>query len=131
MTPRPYFWADLARLGPRTMNVNGSPFCGSPESIDHLFFSCLVAKVIWGVIAKCFHQRSRPSSYDQYWVWITNALPGGENVHMLGLPAVCWAIWKAQNRVCFNRKPLKHVSEIVFSTLAFMNYWAGLHPEEA
>jgi hypothetical protein len=61
----------------------------------------------------------------------TNALPGGENVHMLGLAAVCWAIWKAQNRVCFNRKPLKHVSEIVFFALAFMNYWAGLHPEEA
>jgi hypothetical protein len=34
-----------------------------------------VAKVIWGIIAIYFHQNTRPSDYEQFWVWIEQALP--------------------------------------------------------
>jgi hypothetical protein len=64
-------------------------FCGAPEDCDHQMFSCPIAKVIWGVVASCFHQPHRPSCYEQYWVWINEALPRGEAVHMLGLAAIC------------------------------------------
>jgi hypothetical protein len=43
-------------------------FCGAPESNDHLFFDCPIAKVIWGVVACCFKQKNRSIIYDQYWV---------------------------------------------------------------
>jgi hypothetical protein len=57
-------------------------------------FSCPIAKVIWDVVASCFYRSHRPSCYEQFWVWIKGALPGGEPVHMLGLAAaaICWAI---------------------------------------
>jgi hypothetical protein len=84
----------------------GCYFCGAPEDCDHLMFSCPIAKVVWGVIASCFHQSQRPSCYEQYWVWIEKALPGGESVYMLGLTAICWAIWKKRNDVCFEKKTL-------------------------
>jgi hypothetical protein len=29
-----------------------------------LMFFCPIAKVIWGVIASCFHQSQRPSCYE-------------------------------------------------------------------
>jgi hypothetical protein len=76
-------------------NWQGDPgcyFCGLPENCDHLQFGCPVAKVIWGVFAICFKQNTRPSTYEQFWIWIQNALPGGEKVYVLGLSAVCWAI---------------------------------------
>jgi hypothetical protein len=50
-------------------------FCGAFETPDHLLFTCPIAKVVWGVVAICFHQRTRPSSCDQFWLWIDNALP--------------------------------------------------------
>jgi hypothetical protein len=84
-----------------------------------------------GVMATCFHQATRPLSYDQFWVWVTSALPGGEGFHMLGLAAISWAIWKARNRACFEKKLIKHPIEIIFSACTFMQYWAGLYPEEA
>jgi hypothetical protein len=56
-------------------------FYGPLESNDHLFFSCRIAKVIWGVVACCF-KKSRYVTYDQYWVWIKSALPSGEQVYM-------------------------------------------------
>jgi hypothetical protein len=114
-------------------NWQGDPgcyFCGLLESCDHLLFSCLVAKVIWDVIAVCFQQSTRPSTYEQFWVWIRGALLGGEKVYMLGLAAVCWAIWRARNDVCYEKKVIKNPIVILYSGCTFMSYWSGLYPEE-
>jgi hypothetical protein len=43
----------------------GCFFCGALESPNNLLFTCPIGKVVWGV-AMCFHQRNRPSSYDQF-----------------------------------------------------------------
>jgi hypothetical protein len=79
-------------------------FCKLPESMDHLFFECPVAKVIWGTVAICLAQDNRPNSYRQFWQWIPKALPSGEKFHMFGVSAICWAIWKCRNKVCFEKK---------------------------
>jgi hypothetical protein len=42
--------------------LQGAPscyFCGAPKDCDHLMFFCPIAKVIWGVIASCFHQSQK------------------------------------------------------------------------
>jgi hypothetical protein len=82
-----------------------------------------------GVIATCFDQKQRPTGYDQLWLWIRGALPGGESVYMLRLAAICWAIWKTCNVVCFENKILRNPLEILCSTCAFICYWAGLYPK--
>jgi hypothetical protein len=71
--------------------------------------------------------RNRPKSYEQFWPWVSKSLPGGEKVHMLGLAAIFWAIWKAWNKFCFEKKVIKNPSEIIFSACMFMKYWAGLY----
>jgi hypothetical protein len=114
-------------------NWYGNPdcyFCGAPESNDHLFFACPIAKVIWGVVACCFKQKTRPVTYDHYWVWIKSALLGGEHVYMLGVAAICWAIWKARNKTCFEKKHIKNPIEIIYSACSFMHYWTGLYQED-
>jgi hypothetical protein len=63
-------------------------FCGEAENTNHLMFTCPIAKVIWGV-AICFGHCDRLSSYEQFWLWIKKALPGGDQVVMLGLAAIC------------------------------------------
>jgi hypothetical protein len=48
----------------------GSPTCyscGEPKSNYYLFFSCPITKVVWGVVARCFQQTTRPRYYEQYW----------------------------------------------------------------
>jgi hypothetical protein len=44
----------------------GCYFCSQHENIDHLLFSCLIAKVIWEVVALCFHQSKRHSNYEKF-----------------------------------------------------------------
>jgi hypothetical protein len=42
-------------------------FYGQFETNNHLLFECPIAKVVFegGGIALCFHQKNRPSNYDQ------------------------------------------------------------------
>jgi hypothetical protein len=76
----------------------GNPGCyffGSAETVDHLLFTYPIAKVVWGIVAMCFHLNIRPCSYEQFWTWIKSALPGGDKIYLFGLAAICWLIWKA------------------------------------
>jgi hypothetical protein len=92
-------------------------------------FSCPVSKVIWGVIEVCLHQTTRPMSYEQYWAWIEGALPGGESMYAFGLAAICWSILKTRNSICFDKKVLKNLVEILYNACAFMRYWADIYSE--
>jgi hypothetical protein len=95
-------------------------FCGDFESVDHLLFTCPIAKVVWGIIAICFNQQTRPSSCDQFWIWIDKVLPAGEKVAMLGVASICWANRKFRNRACFQKKNIKSPDDILFYAYALM-----------
>jgi hypothetical protein len=82
----------LTKDNMKKRNRQGDPdcyFCGQFEDTDHLLLVCPISKVIWGVIAMCFHQNDMPSSYDQFWPWLEKSLPGGQDVYMVGLAAIC------------------------------------------
>jgi hypothetical protein len=66
----------------------GCYFCGASENVDHLLFSCSIAKVVWHIMALCFSQNSKSRSYEEFRPWIHMALSVGDNVSMLGLTAV-------------------------------------------
>jgi len=44
-----------------------------------------------------------PENLDQYKIWIEHWLPGGRPVYTFCVAAVCWAIWKRRNVVCFEK----------------------------
>jgi len=111
---------------------SGNPkcyFCDHDETINHLFFTCSIAKVVWGVIAKLLGANNIPTSLEQCWEWCEHWLPAGGKFHLWGISALCWAIWKARNRACFERKFIKNPIEILCHAGALMQYWAGLYTE--
>jgi hypothetical protein len=102
-------------------------FCNENETNDHLFFGCVVAKVIWGIIAQSLGANNIPLNIKQYWEWVKIWLPGGGHVYTFGLAAICWAIWKARNRTHLENKNIKHPGEILCHACAFMKFWTGLY----
>ena len=105
-------------------------FCTDKESVNHLFFECPTAKFVWSLIAYALGANCRPSIFYQYWVWIKNSLPNGKSMYAVGLVAICWAIWRVRNTVCFEKKRVKSPSEIVCMMCSFFTYWAGLQQVE-
>jgi hypothetical protein len=104
-------------------------FCNENENIEHLFFSCSVARYIWSLISYTVKATCRPASFSQFWEWVLRYMPANNKIHVAGLTAVCWAIWKTRNAVCFEEKSVKSPTEIVCLASSFIMYWAGLHQE--
>jgi hypothetical protein len=46
------------------------------------------------------------------------------------MAAICWAVWKARNRTCFEHKYIKHPVEVVIHACAPMKHWTCLYKKE-
>jgi hypothetical protein len=62
--------------------------------------------------------------------WFAKFAKNMTNIHVVGLAALCWALWKLRNRACFEKKLIKSPSEISCYGCSFLRYWSGLHKEE-
>lgn len=105
-------------------------FCTESESIQHLFFTCSTAKVIWSIVACSIGANDLPNSLSQYWAWCEKWIPTSIQLHAFVLAGMCWATWKARNKACFENKLIKHPAEIVCHACSLLIFWAGLHKEE-
>ncbi|RCV45768.1 hypothetical protein SETIT_9G479600v2 [Setaria italica] len=57
-------------------------------------------------------------------------MPQCNRLHMVGLSAVCWALWKSRNSVCLEEKIIRSPTEIICLGSSFLSYWAGLQTPE-
>jgi hypothetical protein len=62
--------------------------------------------------------------------WFYAFLPGGDQIYMVGISAVCWSIWNVRNRVTFDGHVMQFPTEAIFVVCSFLIYWAGLQLEE-
>jgi hypothetical protein len=74
----------------------GDPHChfySKTESINHLLFSCALAKLIWQVIL-CAFQLVRPleNTSDLFGNWIKSFPKNQRHLVMCGASAVCWML---------------------------------------
>jgi hypothetical protein len=68
-------------------------FCSKTESIDHLLFSCALAKLIWYVILCAFQLVRLPeNTTDMLGNWIRSFPKSQRHLVMCGASAVCWVL---------------------------------------
>jgi hypothetical protein len=102
-------------------------YCHENETISHLFFECVAAKIVWSFAATTIGAPDRSENFTQFFWWFPRLIPASRNVQIAGLAAICWTIWKLRNRACFEHKLIKNPSELISFAAVFMNYWACLH----
>jgi hypothetical protein len=78
-------------------------------------------------VAKSIGANTRPGNFSQFFWWFPRHVPASRNVQILGVAAICWAIWKLRNRSCFEGKLIKSPIKLIHYATVFMNYWAGLN----
>lgn len=101
-------------------------FCTQNEYIDHLFFSCPITKVVWGYVASCIHTRYIPFNMDHCWAWLRSKLSYLKEIHIVGVSAICWGLWKARNKICFDKILIKSPIDVACHASALIFSWAGL-----
>jgi hypothetical protein len=51
-------------------------------------------------------------------------------MHVVLISAICWANWKAINKICFDKILIKSPNEIICHIGALISSWAGLSKKE-
>lgn len=105
-------------------------FCPHAENIEHLFFTCPIARVIWGTVAKCLDTHHIPNNVESCYRWLRKHLNCDNAVHVILISAICWAIWKARNKMCFDHVLVNSPNEIICHAGALVSSWAGLSKKE-
>ena len=91
----------------RRRNWNGSPrccFCDSAESIHHLFFDYVVARVMRRLCYMVLGCRPPVSVPNMFRNWLNGMGGNMRDVLLVGAAAICWAIWLHRNEVIFDKK---------------------------
>jgi uncharacterized membrane protein len=97
-------------------NLNKPKTCVCHESVQHLFFDCIVARLIWSEIAAFFGKLigANLDSLAHYWI---------ANDNHAALNSICiamlWSIWSLINDIIFNGVTwlsMKHIWWIILRT---------------
>jgi hypothetical protein len=57
-------------------------------------------------------------------------LLGCDDLYMVGIAAICWAIWNTRNKITFDKYKMRTPCEVMFLSFALLMYWAGLQKEQ-
>ena len=77
-------------------------FCNCNETIQHLFFYCHHAKILWRVVAVATGLPPPSSVAHMSSTWLLDIGAKQRKLILVGVAALCWAIWRCRNDICFN-----------------------------
>ncbi|KAG8071941.1 hypothetical protein GUJ93_ZPchr0006g45670 [Zizania palustris] len=105
-------------------------FCGFDESVNHLFFECVVARFVWRVVKVCFNLGPF-TDFDYVWqTWFTTLNKSTKKVVGVGLAAVFWSIWKCRNDAIFRGNLIKDPTVLISIICYWISSWSILQNSE-
>jgi hypothetical protein len=100
--------------------------CGLPESADHLFFSCHLAKFLWSGVRSMLAVQWNPTSFPQFFD-ILNLFSGkARRFIWLLFAAQSWALWNIRNKFSIEGTFPKQPADCVFKTTILLQQWRPL-----
>ena len=113
-------------------NGPGSEFCnlcGALENSNHIFFNCVLAKLVWSCVRSWLRVSWDPSSFADTRTLAKSLVGVTKRVFWVGLGALCWALWTIRNKftieLTFPSKP----ADVLFKSCIFLQQWRLLTKE--
>jgi hypothetical protein len=78
-------------------------FCSSKETIQHLFFDCVLARFIWRVVHVVTGLAPPNNIRHLFGAWVWDMNSRDRKIFLVGIGAMLWAIWLSHNDVVFRR----------------------------
>ncbi|WVZ74625.1 hypothetical protein U9M48_022786 [Paspalum notatum var. saurae] len=110
-------------------NWNGSQsccFCHYNESIQHLFFDCRLAKVIWRIVFMTLGLTPPLNTAHLFNQWSCQGGSKYKPFLLAGAAALIWTIWLYRNECVFDRKQPKSLLQVLFRGTSWLRQWAKL-----
>lgn len=101
-------------------------FCTEPETVNHLFFECVVSRLMFHEVADII-QKPEITSYEQMATyWLCNERNGVVNMITT---ALIWTIWKFRNDLLFHHHVWMNIQVLWRKSLRLLKRWQPLCPK--
>ena len=77
-------------------------------------------------MATCLSTKYISGDIEYSFEWLRENLKIDNATHVVLVSAICWAIWKAGNKMCFDKILIKSPNEIICHASALISSWSGL-----
>jgi len=105
-------------------------FCDMAETIQHLFLECHVAKGLWNSLFLAFNIKPPKDISHMFGSWLRSFPPSLRNQIIVGVAALCWAIWLSRNDVVFSKTTTNSFSQLIFRGTYWIRLWSQLSKEK-
>ena len=105
-------------------------FCDKDETIQHLFFECPLAKIIWRIVHMSFSLSPPKNINNLFGNWLKGIPKGNLKQIRVGVCAVIWAIWNVRNDHVFNKPKQTSFLQVVSLVTHWIRTWSYLQPVE-
>jgi hypothetical protein len=104
-------------------------FCDNKESIQHLYFECPLAKIIWRIIHVTFGL-APPINITNLFGNRLKGIPKNDLIKVhVGVCDVIWARWNTRDNFVFN-KPKNSFLQVIPMVTHWIRMWSYLQQEE-
>jgi hypothetical protein len=104
-------------------------FCDSEESINHLFFACPFASLVWRVVHFTFDIPPPANVTNMFGNWLNGVEKHTKARIRLGVCALVWALWNCRNDMVFNKIGTAHFLQVIRMAAHWTREWSNLLPE--
>ena len=97
--------------------------CGAPESRDHLFFGCVLARFTWACFKKALGWDRTPNDLQDFldvWLPLDNK---DYSLKLFLLILVPWALWTVRNKRVMESKYSRRPIDVLFKINFFLQKW--------
>jgi hypothetical protein len=89
-------------------------FCNLDEIIQHLFFDCQLAIIMWRIVQVSFNITLPLNIFHMFNGWLNGIKKKLMYKIMVGASALCWAIWLSRNEMVFNNTRVVTPMQVIF-----------------
>jgi hypothetical protein len=106
-------------------------FCNNLETIQHLFFDCVLSKFLWRVIQLTFGLTKSRNIKHVHGGWVQNMNEKNKRLLFVRVGTMFWSIWLNQNDIIFNKKQILSYLQVMFRATYWIRIWASFQKEDA
>ena len=88
-------------------------FCGSEETVEHLFIECPFVKIIWTVVYSTYNITPPSNITNMFGNWLNGVDKQTKARIRIGVSAICWSIWNCRNNLIFNIARNFHAMQVI------------------
>ena len=89
-------------------------FCDTSETIQHLFFDCHMARMVWNAVSITFGFPPPANTNSLFGSWLKSFPFRLRNQILIGAAAVSWASWLSRNEVVLQKSKPNSCLQVIF-----------------